>query len=382
MARAKVLIIQAQIKHYRVPFFTRLYEALRHSHISLTVAYSDPNEVEASRKDNAELPAEFGQRVRAHWFGARCVYQPLLAEAMRSDLVVVGNENKFLINPLLLGLSALRLKRIAFWGIGPNMEADRSEMSEWIRRRMLRAADWWFAYAPSSVAYLEQHGIPVEVITNVQNAVDTKDFHNLVASVSDEEVARLKASLGINGGRVGLYCGLLDQTKRLPFLIEAAHIIRKKHADFHLIIVGSGPDRESVETIAAREKWIHCLGPKFGRDKAAAFRAASIFMLPGRVGLAVLDSFAAGLPLISTQLPTHGPEFSYLSDGENGIATKHDVNEYADAVMRVLDEPALLAHLQNGARAAAGKYTIEAMVENFHAGIERCLLHHSHRLAS
>src|SRR2546430_7127029 len=32
----------------------------------------------------------------------------------------------------------------------------------------------------------------------------------------------------------------------------------------------------------------------------------------GRVGLVILDAFAAGLPLVATDLTFHGPEFEYL----------------------------------------------------------------------
>ena len=147
---AKVLIIQAGMKQYRVPFFIGLYEALRQDGIELRVAYSEPNSQHAVRQDGAELPSAFGLKVRGYWLGNRFLYQPLWREIAGADLVIVGPENKFLINPLLLLLRAVRAKTVAFWGLGPNMHPDRSEFSEWIKERLLTSVDWWFAYTEVS----------------------------------------------------------------------------------------------------------------------------------------------------------------------------------------------------------------------------------------
>ena len=83
------------------------------------------------------------------------------------------------------------------------------------------------------------------------------------------------------------------------------------------------------------------MGQKFGREKALALRMADIFVIPGRTGLAILDSFAAGLPLFTTDIAIHGPEASYLIDGYNGRKTAHRVPAYAEAVVEVLKSPSL-----------------------------------------
>jgi hypothetical protein len=48
----QVLIIEAQIKQYRLPFYELLAGRLRGKSIELQVAYSDPTPTEASKKDN------------------------------------------------------------------------------------------------------------------------------------------------------------------------------------------------------------------------------------------------------------------------------------------------------------------------------------------
>ena len=371
----KVLIVQARMPSFRVPFFTKLHEALCKDGADLKVAYSRPNRSHALRQDDAELPAEFGYKVNANWLGERFVYQPLWREIMQADLTIVGPENKYLNNLWLLPLSAIRLKAVAFWGLGPHMHPDRrSVTSEWFKERSAATVDWWFAYTESVATNLRKHGVPEERITVVQNATDTVELRRLLNDISEQETAEGRRTVTGNAeSKIGFYCGRLDSAKALPFLIESARIVRRRCPKFHLVIVGNGPDRDWLEQIASAEPWIHYLGSKWGRDSALLYKMADIFLLAGTAGLAIVDSFAAGLPLIATELPNHPPEISYLRHRENGMITGHDPNKYADGIAEVFESPDLLAKLRQGAGIAGARYTIEAMVENFRLGINRCL---------
>ena len=367
----RVLIVQAEMKAYRVPFFTDLNATLQREGIHLTVAYSAQNSKQAAREDGAELPADFGLKVNGHWFANRFLYQPLWKEIWNSDLVIVGNENKYLINPILLLLSALRIKTVAFWGLGPNMHPDRSPLSEWIKARFVTSVDWWFAYTESIAKYLEDRGMPSRAITNVQNATDMR---RLVEKIPAESVVRAREALtGNSKSMIGLYCGLLGSIKEIPLLIKTARKIRDRCADFHLVIIGTGPDRSWLEHEIISEPWIHYVGPKFGAESALYYKMADVFILAGTAGLAIVDSFAAGLPVIATKLPTHPPEISYLRSCENGILAEPNSTDLAAAVIEIISSPSILANLRNGAAAAGSKYTIEAMVENFSGGIKQCL---------
>jgi L-malate glycosyltransferase len=370
----RVLIVQAEMKHYRVPFFTKLYEALRQDGIELAVAYSAQNRKQAKRGDSAELPPEIGRKAPGYWFADRFLYQSLWKEVFRADLVIVGNENKYIINPFLLLLSALRLKAVAFWGLGPNMHPDRTAFSEWIKEKMVTSVDWWFAYTETIADYLRQRGMSANRVTNVQNATDTVELRRQLTEIPDDEAAQAKFAItGNNSSKIGIYCGFLGEIKAIPMLVEAARLVRQRCAEFHLVIVGNGPDRKWLEQAIAGDSWIHYMGSQFGRESAMLYKIADVFLLAGTAGLAIVDSFAAGLPLIATQLPTHPPEISYLRDGENGRLTAHTAAAFADAVIEVLATPELMARLQRGAERAGSQYTIEAMVENYRAGVNQCL---------
>src|SRR5207249_2868195 len=173
---------------------------------------------------------------------------------------------------------------------------------------------------------------------------------------------------------VGLFCGMLDPVKSVPFLIDCCRIIRERmQRPFHLILVGGGSEQDRVQHIIKDLPWVHAVGPRFGREKATFFKLSDVFLLPGRVGLVILDAFAAGLPLITVQIPIHGPEVEYLENAVNGFMVPRNDETYAETVVQVLGDSPLLLRLREGALRSAEKYTVDAMVENFRAGVMRCL---------
>jgi glycosyltransferase involved in cell wall biosynthesis len=371
----RVLIIEAQIKQYRLPFYQRLLSILKADDIELKVGYSDPSKLEASKNDSCDLPPDYGIKVPAHWLaGERLMVQPLLRPALTADMVIVDQANKFLLNYLLLPLSRMSLRRVAFWGLGENRQEGRLQVSEWIRRKTLNWVSWWFAYTEGTRRYLVANGVPAGKITSVDNAVDTWALRAQMRRINPVERIQLRRALGISASApVGIFCGMLDKVKSVRFLLESAQRIQARVQDFHLIIVGGGPDRPSVEAAARELPWIHMMGPRFGQEKAELIAISDAFLMPGRVGLVVLDAFAGGLPLLSTRLAIHGPELDYLEVNSNGLLCEPDVPAFADMATSLLLDRNRLARLQAGARTAGSRYTIENMAENFRTGIHGCL---------
>jgi glycosyltransferase involved in cell wall biosynthesis len=258
--------------------------------------------------------------------------------------------------------------------LGENFQADRSPFSEWCKERTLNWVDWWFAYTEGTARYLRQHSVPPQKITAVQNSVDTRKIQLCVKKLGLHAKAALRASLGIGpSASVGIFVGMLHKVKSIPFLIQAGEKIRQTIPEFQLIVVGGGPDEEEIKGNAARLPWVHFVGPQFGDRKSQLLAISDVFLLPGRAGLAVLDGFAAGLPLIATRLSIHGPEMEYFEEGRNGVMTEPDPEAYARAVARLLSNPKELQLLREGATNSAAEYSIEKMVENFKRGIVQCL---------
>ena len=371
----RVLIIEAQIKQYRVPFYERLYAALLDAGIELRVAYSDPSSIEARKKDTCDLPKEYGVKVNGYWvLPERLIFQAVFRQIARADLVIVDQGNKFVWNHFLLPLSQVGLMRVGFWGLGENRQAGRLWLSEWYRRKTLNWVSWWFAYTSGTARYLIDNGVSSSKVTSVQNAVDTSEIRNYVQSMSAEERSSIRNRLGIPASApVGIFCGMLDKVKSVPFLIDAAKLIQQRLPEFHLLLVGGGPEQEPIRSSIQDFSWIHLMGPRFGSQKSELIAISDVFLMPGRVGLVILDAFAGGLPLLSTRLSIHGPEMEYLEEGVNGLLSEPDVSAFAAMVTSLLCDREKLDRLRMGARIAGAKYTIETMAANFCNGIQEWL---------
>lgn len=369
-----VLVIQQQMKQYRLPFFTALGEALLRDNICLKVAYSEPRNRDG-RNDNCDLPPELGLKVKSwQMFGERILWQPLLWDAIAANLVIAEQANKLVLNYLLVLLSLVGFRQVAFWGMGEDRCADKSELSEWVRRHAAKMVNWWFTYTPATAKFLTSNGVLPDRITIVNNSVDTRSFSESVRNIGDSEIAAVRQQLGIEPGcRVGLFCGALGAHKGIGFLLDCAQLIREQVPDFHLLVLGSGLESSKVEAVSKSCPWVHYVGPKFGPEKALFFKMADIFLLPEGVGLGILDGFAAGLPLITTDFDHHGPEIEYLESGRNGVLTEHNIRAYASAAGSLLQNPQALDRLKEAARETGQRYSIEAMVENFRSGIKSCL---------
>ncbi len=358
--------------HYRDPFHQRLRSLLAENDVDYQVVYCDPFGGYIERGDTVDIA--WGLKVPLlNMFSGRALYQWALVPALKADLVVVQQENRLLLNYVLQILSRLGLLKVAYFGHGKNWQSGNEDsLSERFKRFWLTKVDWWFAYTDGVVDYVASRGFPRERITCFNNAIDSRQLRSLLAGVSAEDMDRFRGELGIaKTAQIGVFVGGLYALKRLDFLVEAASRIRDDVADFHLVIAGDGVDRAVAERAATDHSWVHYLGPVFAGDKALVLKSASVFLIPGLVGLAVLDALTAGLPLVTTNLPSHSPEIAYLEHGKTGyiVDDPADVAAYARQVSTLLTDPAVLERMSANALRAAEDYSIENMAQRFADGV-------------
>lgn len=369
--RPKVVIVERQLLQYRLEFYENLRHILDQQGIDLQLLIGMGTAAEAQKKN--EISLSWSKHIPTYYlFGSSLCWQPFGEYAKDADLVIVMHENKILYNLWLMSFG--RPKRLAFWGHGRNMQSDKPNgFKERFKRWTINKVDWWFAYTKSSADLVEQAGFPSQCTTVVENAVDTEKLARLCASVSTLDVQLKRSELGLGNGPVALYLGSLYKEKRLDFLLDAAVKIRQRVPDFQLLIAGAGPEQMQIEIAAQQYSWIHYLGPVQGKQKALALVLADVILNPGLVGLGILDGFASGTPMFTTDCGLHSPEISYLASGQNGVMTENNVDAYVDAVCQALQHPDTLSVLRKGALSSAPRYTIGNMVNLYQQGIRACL---------
>ncbi|WP_373410557.1 glycosyltransferase family 4 protein [Yoonia sp.] len=372
MNRPTVTIVQRRLTHYRVPLFVALRERLDRHDIHLRLLHGTCTSAEAAKNDAGHI--DWAEPLATRYLaGDRLCWQPFARKTSGSSLVIITQENAMLANQL--ALIRKPSPKLAFWGHGANLQGNRNSLRETYKRWSTRQVDWYFAYTSRSVDLVRASGVPLEKITNLNNAIDMSGLERDLAALPATELEDLRLKLGLRRAPVGLFLGSLYRHKRLDFLLAAAHQIRASVTDFQLLVVGDGPERPLVEAAAAQHPWIHFMGSRKGPEKASILKLASINLNPGLVGLGILDSFAAGVPMVTTDCGLHSPEIAYLST-DNGIMTPDALDSYVAACIRLLTNKEEYAQLTDGCRAAAHKYTLPSMVENFSNGILQALETH------
>lgn len=303
-------------------------------------------------------------------------YQSAFLRAIRYDLVIIQQENGLLVNYPIQILAKILGYKVAFFGHGKNYQSKSpTGLKERFKRFWINRVDWWFAYTNRSGAAVESSGFPPERITAFNNAIDTTALVQSTREVDPAWLEQTRKEMLSNSENVAVYVGGIYNHKRIPFLLKVVEEIRAQVLDFQMIFIGGGSDAPLVEDAAKKHGWIHYIGPKFGQDKTNYVSLARVFLMPGLVGLAVLDSFAYGTPMVTTDIDYHSPEIDYLEHGVNGVVVKEfeSVESYAAAVIKVLQDDDYRASLQRGAAKALSTYTVDNMADRFAAGIVQAL---------
>ena len=371
----RLLIAQRLIAPYRIPFYERLRAALDARGIELTVAYgaTPPGET------HPHAPLEWGVRLQPTYIRigqTHAVWLPIVRILKSMDAVIVQQGNANLVNHALLVLRHTHGFALGMWGHGRNFQSEERGISEWLKRQVTPLADHWFAYTEGSARVLRSHGCPASAISVVNNTVDTAVETATLDEIDDARLAHLRMEHRLPPNAViAICCTRLYREKRIDFLLRAAQLIRQRIPQFYLVVVGEGQESEKVRAAMARGETspIRWVGPHTGREKAQFFALARCQLMPGPVGLHIVDSFAMGVPLVTTDIPSHGPEIEYLENGRNGLLTVDDEQSYANAVANVLLDVDLHKELVQGCQRAKSQYTIGHMVDRFSNGVEALL---------
>ena len=210
------------------------------------------------------------------------------------------------------------LKSLAYWGTV---------------RSHLASAAFLHATSPAEARQLTAFGPPVISIANGVAPVS-------VALADVRDLCR-RADIGAED-EVVTFLGRLHPIKRLDLLAEAFAILRRGRPRARLLIAGpdEGGHRRRIEPLFAETAdAVRWLGALEGAAKWALLAASRTLVQCSdseSFGMSVAEALAAGLPVVVTD---RGPWAQVESVG-CGYAVPHDPRSIADAVVRLLDDPA------------------------------------------
>ena len=216
----------------------------------------------------------------------------------------------------------------------------------------------------TSVREQEEAGSVHPDISNIPSAIIAIP----VATTDKSEEFLPKASDGNQLQRV-LFLSRLDRKKGLELLLEAFSRLRGGPASALLVIAGSGEKSyvKELRGLAERlgiEKSVRWVGFLEGREKAAAFARATVFVLPSyseNFGIAAAEALAAGVPvLISDQVAIADD----VRKSNAGLVVACDVTAIAGGLRKLLSDPSLCSIFASRGRSlAAQQYSSPAVGE-------------------
>jgi glycosyltransferase involved in cell wall biosynthesis len=195
---------------------------------------------------------------------------------------------------------------------------------------------------------VERVGLPAEKIDVVHYGLD-----ELPPPWGGNPDLRLPA-----GARVLLCVARLAPQKGVDVAVRALPLIRKRHPNAVLVVLGDGPERARL---AAEGVYL----PGRVGDVAAWYGRAEIVVHPARwegFGIALLEAMLAARPVVATAAGA-APEI--VADGTTGLLVPpEDPAALARVVVGLLDDPGRAAALgRAGLDRARAEFSVERMAE-------------------
>lgn len=139
-----------------------------------------------------------------------------------------------------------------------------------------------------------------------------------------------------------IYVGQLKKEKNLELLINALDIAHKRHVNFHMVFVGTGPDRHYFEEMieeAYLTPHVTFTGKIMDREKLKSLLAAStLFLFPSQYDTSALvlrEAAALRLPLLNTRGSSTA---GITTDGYNGFIARNTAESYAERLQQILSD--------------------------------------------
>jgi glycosyltransferase involved in cell wall biosynthesis len=173
--------------------------------------------------------------------------------------------------------------------------------------------------------------------------------------------------------------GWLTDIKGHRFLIDAVAQLKREWPRLHLVIVGSGDQRDDLLAQAERAgigEALHLVGSR--EEVAACLAGFDCFALPSLnegMGRSLIEAMAAGLPVIASHV---GGIPSLIEDGVSGLLVPAgDSAALANALRRVLFNPQGAREMGAKAGSRIGEdYRITSMVRGIEALYEEAGMSH------
>ena len=189
---------------------------------------------------------------------------------------------------------------------------------------------------------------------------------------------RFRAQLGIAPGQpVLVHVGRIAHEKNIEFLFRTFEIVVRSKPGAVFVVAGEGPALTSCKAyvrtlgLAQQVRFVGYLSRE--RELLDCYRAGDLFVFSSKTetqGLVLLESLALGVPVVST---AHMGTADIVNPQRGAHVAPDDEAEFANIVVRLLDDAPRRAAMSAEARAYAATWSATAMADRL-AGLYSAVL--------
>ena len=315
--KKKVLLLDNDLIHYRIPIYNILGEKYNFTH---ACCYPKP----------IDEPMNF-TRITFHPYtiGSFELQKDKIFRLCQGFDAVICQGDIHYLQYATLPLHFHRKFKLAFWGIGVSASYDKhfDAVTKWdnVRDFFYKKADAQVFYTDYPIDKYVRRGYIRESLFVAPNTVEVEAF--------DENAVRKNL----------LFIGTLYAQKGIMHLLKAYYDAYQENQGLpQLDIIGKGPDSEKVkewiESNGLAEKII-MHGAIFDKKQKARFFEKSLACIsPMQAGLSVLESQGYATAFITTKGAITGGEIFNIENGKSGVLLD-DIDQMKDSIVDIANNP-------------------------------------------
>jgi len=228
--------------------------------------------------------------------------------------------------------------------------------------------------SPSMQKILRSYGVkkPIE-------AIPTGVYLENLADPYHKEVLKTKWQIPENK-KILLYVSRVAKEKNLDFLFRVIKKLSAKRQDFHLLVVGGGPELEHYQNLVKTQElssYVTFTGMQEKKKANRFFGAADIFVFPSITetqGIVITEAMAAGIPAVA--INKMGPS-DIIKDGVDGFLTPLNVETFSARIESLLENSDLRKTFSRNAKENAEKFSAKACADKMEKLYEKTISYHS-----
>lgn len=206
---------------------------------------------------------------------------------------------------------------------------------------------------------LKNYGV-TKPITVIHHGLDLSNY-----KTGDSKYLRKKIKIP-DKNKILLYVGRLGKEKSVDLLLESFSRIYKTHPDTSLVLVGDGPQKLYLKSLAKNlgiEKSTHFIGEIDYKKIPSVFHSADLFLFTSStetLGKVVLEAMAAGLPIVTLNIP---PFKELIKNKHEGMLVRPNAKAISHAVINLIDDSNLRNQMSKHAKIKADEFSINNAIK-------------------